>query len=375
MRVLVLNYEFPPVGGGGGRVAQDICRGLAARGHSIRVLTSLARGLDRTEERDGYAIYRGFSFRRRVDACTVPEMGAFVVFNLLPALRHAIAWKPDVVHVHFAVPTGVVGWWLGLVTGIPYVLTVHLGDVPGGVPDQTDHLFRWIKPLTVPIWRRAAAITAVSDSVRNLALRSYQVPIETVYNGVDLSRCRPSPPAPHDPPTLVFAGRFNPQKNLLFMVEVLGRVADMRWQMHLLGDGSLMGAVKTRVHELGLAERVHFHGWVEPAQVEAIMGQCDLLLLPSLSEGLPVVGATALGHGLAIVGSATGGIIDVVRDGANGFLCPVNDARAFERSLRQALGSAERLQAMKQASRVLAEEFDLQRVVTKYETILQRVAG
>ena len=90
---------------------------------------------------------RSRGLRRYAHTCTVPEMAAFLITGLIPAWQLALRWTPQVIHVHFAVPTGVMGWFLHRVTGIPYVLSAHLGDVPGAVPDQTDQLFRWIKPL------------------------------------------------------------------------------------------------------------------------------------------------------------------------------------------------------------------------------------
>jgi len=100
MRILVLNYEFPPVGGGGGRVAEDICIGLAKIGHEVRVQTAHWNGLPRVEQKDGYTIFRSWSLRRHAHTCSVGEMGAFIVTNLLPALKHAVTWKPQVIHVH-----------------------------------------------------------------------------------------------------------------------------------------------------------------------------------------------------------------------------------------------------------------------------------
>ena len=375
MRILVLNYEFPPVGGGGGRVAEDICRVLAKRGHNIRVQTAHVKGLPRVEERDGYAIYRTPSLRRRADRCTFWEMGTFVVMNLLPSMRHAVTWKPDVVHAHFAVPTGVLGWIINLATGIPYVLTTHLGDVPGGVPEHTDRIFRVVKPLTVPIWQRAAAVTAVSEYIWKLALQSYDVPIETIHNGIDLSKCKQSPLLPHHPKRLVFAGRFDPQKNLVFFINVLRRISDLEWEMDMIGDGPLMGTVRDKLQAVGLAERVHLQGWVDHATVETIMSQSDILVLPSTSEGMPVVGVEALAHGLAILGSDIGGLADVVQDGVNGFLCTVNEADAFERALRTMLTSDDLLRKMKGESRQLAHKFDLQAIVTRYEEIFEAVAA
>jgi glycosyltransferase involved in cell wall biosynthesis len=299
------------------------------------------------------------------------EMAAFVVLNLIPSLRHAMKWHPEVIHVHFAVPTGVLGWVVSLVTGTPYVLTTQLGDIPGGVPDQTDLVFTFIKPLTVPIWNHAAAVTAPSDHIRELALKSYNVEIETIPNGIDLGTVKQSPREPHSPRRLVFAGRFNPQKNLLFLIDLLERVSDLDWEMEMLGDGPLMDAVRARIHSAGLTDRIRMPGWVEPETVETTMSESDILVLPSLSEGLPIVGTRALGTGLAILASDIGGNRDVVQDGLNGFLCDLTDIDSFEKALRRLLTSDEPLVSMKRESRRLAEKFDVQAIGSRFEQVFE----
>ena len=373
MKILVLNYEFPPVGGGGGKVSEDICRMLAQKGHQIRVQTSYVKGLPKYEQRDGYQIFRSFTFRKYLDHCSVYEMAAYIVTNFFPALWLTITWKPDVMHVHFAVPTGIIGWLINFITGTPYILTVHAGDVPGGTPDQTDHLFRVIKPFTNPIWKYAAAITAVSNHIRTLALKAYHVPIKTIPNGVELKKCIQSHLYTHNPPRLVFAGRFNPEKNLLFLIDVLARVRNCKWEMDMLGDGRLMEDIKKRINKYNLENRIHLHGWVDSNRVDKLINQSDILLLPSLSEGFPVVGVKALGHGLAILGSKIGGISDLVIDGQNGFLCPVNDFNSFEQALRSMLLSKKKLIHMKMTSREMAEKFDLVKIADKYESIFVEV--
>ena len=194
MRILVLNYEFPPIGGGGGRFTADLCRHLARFGHELRVQTSHFRGLPCQEVQEGYEIYRTWAGRRQAHTCTVPEMAVFLATNLIPALKHAASWRPQVVNVHFAVPTGVLAWVIRKVTGIPYVLSAQLGDVPGGVPVQTDHLFRWLKPLTTPIWRDAAAVTVPSAEVAELVQRAYGLTAHVIPNGVELEALDPLPP-------------------------------------------------------------------------------------------------------------------------------------------------------------------------------------
>jgi glycosyltransferase involved in cell wall biosynthesis len=375
LKILTLNYEFPPIGGGGGRVSQQIAAQLARRGHEVKVHTSWLPGLPRRFRQEGYEVIRALALRLRADTCTVPQMAAYVLCSQITALRLCLAWRPDVIHAHFAVPTGAVAWWLHRLLGIPYVLTIHLGDVPGGYPQQTGRIFGVIKPLTNPIWHSAKSITAVSNHVAQLSRIAYGLPVSVVHNGIDLERGFSQPAPPHDPLRMVFAGRFNRQKNLDFLINGLHGISRDNWRLDLLGDGPEMQRLVVLVRELDLTERIKFHGWVDPERVNEVMGVSDILLMPSISEGLPVVGLNALAHGLVIIGSNTGGINDLVRHGVNGWLGPVNDLATFVGLLDRGLGAGkEELRAMKQASCELAKQFDLKDITLKYERILMEAA-
>ena len=121
MKILVLCYEYPPLGGGGGRVAKTVAEQLAARGHEVRVQTAGMRHLPARETIGGVDVFRTFAFRAREDRCSVPEMGLFCVTSLRPTLRHCREWKPDVIHAHFAMPTALLAWAARRRTGVPYV--------------------------------------------------------------------------------------------------------------------------------------------------------------------------------------------------------------------------------------------------------------
>jgi glycosyltransferase involved in cell wall biosynthesis len=375
MRILVLNYEFPPIGGGGGRFTADLCRHLARFGHDLRVLTSRFRGLPAWEERDGYEIYRTWSGRSQAHTCTVPEMAFYLAANLTPALRQAVSWRPQVVNVHFAVPTGVLAWILRRTAGLPYVLSAQLGDVPGGVPVQTDHLFRWVKPFTVPIWREAAAATVPSGEIARLVQRAYGLTAHVIPNGVELEALNPRPPEVHQPVRLVFVGRFSPQKNLPFLLEVLGKLRDLDWRLDLVGDGPLRGELEDLARRQEMASRVHFHGWVTPEAATAVMRQSDILVMPSLSEGLPLVGLQALGLGLALAVSDHRSFLDLVQDGVNGFTCPATDVQGFARRLGDLLAHPPSLLAMKRASLEVAPRFEAGRVARQMEKLLLAAAN
>jgi L-malate glycosyltransferase len=373
MRILVLVHEFPPVGGGGGRVAEDLCSQLARRGHEVKVLTAHLKGLPYREDRNGFQILRFGSLRVEPYRASFLSMAIYVLAGLWVGYRLIGGFRPEVVHAHFAVPAGALAWILSWVTRVPYVLTVHLGDVPGGVPEKTDEWFRWIYPFTPRIWRRASEIVAVSEFTRQLALKKYDEKIQVVPNGVDLNSLRPNQIAVNDPPRIVFAGRFMDQKNPLLFVQTLQVLKDLSWQAVMIGDGVLGEDVRCAIEKSGMQERFHLTGWIDPEDVLGWLEKGDILFMPSRSEGLPVVGVQALAKGLAIVASQVGGFVDLVEEGRNGYLIQEPEADRFAASLSDLLSDSARLLSFRTASLEKATSFELQQIVKEYENIFLRV--
>ena len=374
MRILVLIHEYPPVGGGGGRVAQDLCEGLARRGHSLKVLTAHLDGLAELEEKENLSIQRLRSGRKESFRAGLGAMMGYVVAGIWQGLRVIREWKPDVIHVHFAVPAGAAAFVLNLLTGTPYVLTAHLGDVPGGVPEKTGKWFKLIFPFTPPIWKRAAAVVAVSQFTRQLALNSYPVAVDVIPNGVSLKDVDPGEIKLNQPARIIFVGRFMPQKNPVGVVRILEQIKDLPWQANMIGDGPLRPAVEEAIQSAGLSERIHLTGWITPEEVIEHYRHSDIMLLPSLSEGLPVVGVQGMAMGLSLVLSRAGGNIDLVQPGENGALLDVGAEDSFADTLRASLNNPELLLSQRLKSRQMAALFDLDGIISDYETLFKRVA-
>ena len=373
MRILVLVHEFPPIGGGGGRVAEDICGKLARRGHEVKVLTTHLKGLPYKEERNGFQVVRFGSLRTKPYRASFLSMAIYILAGLGVGRRLIGRFKPDVIHAHFAVPAGALAWMLSWVTRIPYVLTVHLGDVPGGVPEKTDEWFRWIYPFTAHIWRHASEIVAVSEFTRQLAMKKYKQNIRVVPNGVDLTALRPTQISLNDPPRVVFAGRVMEQKNPLQFVHTLNELKELKWQAVMIGDGALVPDVLCAIEKFGLQDRFHLTGWIDPQEVLRWFDRSDILFMPSRAEGLPVVGVQALAKGLAIIASRVGGFVDLVDEAKNGFLIDSADASKFSTSLSGLLSDPTSLLSFRTASLEKAAAFELEQIVKEYEIIFQRV--
>jgi len=373
MRILTLIYEFPPIGGGGGRAAYDICKGLVARGHEVTVLTAHMQDLPFEEYKDGIRLVRISSFRRDTFGASFMTMLAYVLAGLWAGIRLISLDRPDIIHTHFAVPSGALAWMLSIITGIPYILTAHLGDVPGGVPEKTGKWFRWLKPFTNPIWKRAKKVIAVSEHTRQLALQHYSVNVEVVPNGADVKHLAPVKVKVNTPPRLIFAGRFVPQKNPFAIIQILSQLQDLDWICSMLGDGPLFEDVKREIEKTGMGNRFDLPGWVTPEIVLEYFSKSDILFMPSLSEGLPVAGVQALATGLAIVASEIGGFLDLVDNEKNGYLIDLKDLPAFSKVLRTMISDPDALLRFREASVEKSHEFDIKKVVDQYQSILQGV--
>jgi L-malate glycosyltransferase len=373
MRILVLIHEYPPIGGGGGRVAQDLCLGLAQRGYELTVLTAHFEGLPLDETAGGVRVIRLKSLRREPYKASFLAMGAYLLAGWSFGIKFIREWQPDLIHVHFAVPAGALAWVLMRLKGTPYILTAHLGDVPGGVPEKTGRWFRWIYPFTPPIWKGARRVIAVSEHTCQLARKHYPIPIQVIPNGVDLSDLDPGKIHPGEPPQIIFAGRFVPQKNPLQIVRTLSQLRQLPWHCVMAGDGPLRPELKAEIENQDLGERITLTGWITPEQVIARYRESDVLFMPSLSEGFPVAGVQGLAMGLAVVASRIGGWMDLVNQGENGFLLDPVDEQGYIQAMESLLSDPQRLLHFRQASREKAGEFDLAAIVDRYASIYQEV--
>jgi len=371
MRILTLIHEFPPIGGGGGRAAYDICSELAARGHDVTVLTAHMNGLPREEMQDGVRLVRIPSRRTEAFTASFQTMLSFNLAGLWTGLTLIWRSRPDIIHTHFAVPAGALAFILSVLTGVPYILTAHLGDVPGGVPEKTARWFSWLEPFTRPIWKRARQVVAVSEFTRRLALAYYPVDIRVIPNGADVTHLVTESIEVNKPPRIVFAGRFVSQKNPLAIIRVLSALTDLDWTCSMLGDGPMFEEIQSEIEKYGMTGRFHLTGWVTPADVLNEFSRSDILFMPSLSEGLPVVGVDALVKGLAIVASRIGGFLDLVEPDCNGYLIDLKNEAGFLSVLRMLISDRRHLEMFRRASLEKAKDFDIGKIVGQYEKIMQ----
>jgi glycogen(starch) synthase len=378
-RFLLINYEYPPLGGGGGNATQQIGRALVKRGAKVTVLTAGHRSVPRRANDRGVQITRIWAARRRQDRCSIFEMLVFLAHALLIAPGLARQTQADAALVFFGLPCGPVGWWMKKRLGLPYVVSLQGGDVPGFMSDELALHHRLSGPVISAVWREAAAVIANAEGLAGLArAHAPDVAIDVIPAGADLDAVTPpDTPTLEGPVRLLFVGRLVAQKGL----DVLFRALTMMkghddWTLTLAGEGPLKDELALAAQQLGIGDRVTFRGWLERGQLPAVYRDADAFVLPSRDEGMPNAMLEAMAAGLPVIGTRVSGLSEVVIEGKTGLLVPPDDADKLNHALREMIEDRDRMFSMGQAARKRVEDhYSWTAAADAYMTELCRAAG
>jgi glycosyltransferase involved in cell wall biosynthesis len=366
MRILVLNYEYPPLGGGAGVATAALAQGLVERGVAVDVVTSSAgcgserrtSGRDELQEVGGLRVYRVRS--RRVGIHEAGMLGAAsYLLSALPLVRRLLRTHHyDAVHVFFSLPTGALLPFAGL-RGIPVVVSLRGSDVPGYDPYNISmqRAHRVLAPLTRWIWHRADRVVAVCESLGRLTAQTCPgLQYSVVPNGVDLRLFHPAEKAPRDGRIRCLAvARLVERKGLGELIRAFALLPRDRYELEIVGRGPDERTLRELARRLGVAQEIRFSGSLDRAAVAQRYRDAHLFTLPSSAEAFGNVFAEALASGLPVVGTNVGGIPELIEHGVNGLLVTPGNPQALAQAIQYLADDPELRGEMSVRNRAKAE--------------------
>ncbi len=380
MKILIVNYEFPPVGGGASHASYCLAKELVHLGHEIDVLTSRYGGQPELETLDGISVYRVTSWRKSVHDCGLRSAASFVVFaffKLRKLLRHR---SYDLTHYFFSLPTGVLSLYSEGIRRLPYVLSLRGSDVPGydASSFKLKVLHVMLRPLTRYIWGRARCLVAVSQEFRRLALKTDSaVLIEVIYNGVDPQRFPGRERRRNAKPVRVLCvSRLIKRKVIRYLLEAVARLGPTGLSVWIVGTGEMEAELKALAQRLNIAAQVEFLGYLPNQQLGRYYEAADIFVLPTLSEAFANVCLEAMSSGLPVIMTNVGGNPEIVEPEINGLLVPPAQADALAAALRR-LTNEPGLRSQISANNVakIQRDFTWTYIAERYQALYQRVAG
>ncbi len=380
MRILFCNYEYPPLGGGGGVVMQWLAEQLAKRRHEVTVLTSQAFDLaTESVENNVNVIRTPVFFRRRKQVANLPSMAAYLPMGIYRGLRLGSTQRFDVINTHFVVPSGPVGHALSRFLGAPNVLTAHGGDLFDPSKGSSPHRHAWLR---TPIhWLLSSADTVVGqsrDTVEHIEdIYDVHRPIDLVPLGIKrpprrISASRAMFGLPEDAFVIVTVGRMVPRKSTPDLVRVLKtcnkQARSLDIHLAIVGDGPQLQDVQQTAMEMGVADKVHCLGELSEAQKFAVLGVADVFASASQHEGFGLVFLEAMAAGLPVVCYDRGGQTDFLDDGATGHVVPLNDRDRMVRAILD-LRHDKLRNRIGRNNQELVESYYIDRCAERYEEI------
>jgi len=376
LRILFCNYEYPPLGGGGGVVMRALARELAKR-HEVTVLTSQALDLEQESDDGGVRVLRApVFFRKELAVANFPSMLAYLPSATLRALSLRRKSSFDVINTHFVVPSGPVGQLLKRLFNAPNVLSVHGGDLFDPSKRSSPHRHAWLRGPIRHMLNAADAVVGQSrDTVRHVEqIYGVHRPVELIPLGID----RPVRPEhadrarlgiPSDAFVMLTIGRIVPRKSSVQLVEALARCQRPNAHLVLVGDGPDAQAVRSAAAASGISDRVHLLGYVTEDQKSQALACADIFVSSSQHEGFGLVFLEAMAFGLPVICYDRGGQTDFLSTPETGHVVRLNDIEGFTGAVVDLHDNPQKCRAIGQHNLRAVEAYFIDRCAERYEAV------
>ena len=374
MKILMLNNEFPPLGGGTGTVNQAILNQLSNSADlEIDLITSSPKN-----------IYESEAFSKRIDIFKLPvdrfdihhasnkELILYAVRSFFFGLRKHRERKFDMCLAWSAVPAGASALALNKISGLPYILRVSGPDIPG-FEQRYKNLYPFLKPLIQAIWKNAeTVISKCSAEAEMIYDIDPNIELTIIPNGVDTDRYIPGEPIPDDGPLkLLCVARLIKRKGQHHLIKAVKQISDQGVDitLDLVGSGDAEGEYRELVESLQVQDKIKFRGYISREEIPNFYAHAHVFVLPSYNEGMSVATLEAMACGLPVIVSRTPGTEELVREGENGFTFEWGDIELLTQLLLKLDSDRALARQMALESRVLAKKFSWDSSAKKFDLL------
>lgn len=371
--------SYPPILGGVQTVAHTLARGLAGRGHRVRVITKrYPRTLPARELLDDITVDRWLLLKPSRHDIQHGRIDLFAAAcGSYPVRLLALGWlmrsfRPDIVNIHY--PEAQIPFVLWMRERFRFRLVVSLHGY------EIEHYFGIGRSAGPPeatalrrLLRSADAITACSRYLLDLAVRLEPTAAQkgtVIYNGIDAARFQDTTAHDHPRPYILAYGRLSFQKGFDLLLDAYARTIAQGAQLDLIlaGEGEERAALEAQARRLGIDQRVYFFGRANQQQVVQLLNGCTFLVVPSRWEPFGIVALEGLAAGKPVLATNVGGLPEVL-GGVNSQLAQPNVDTLAEQLMEWVCYPE--LDRCSQVARGYAEMFSWSHAIDRYLSVYE----
>lgn len=375
MKILMLNYEFPPIGGGAGKAHLCLLKEYAGNDELIiDVLTSAPRpGFTVEKPAENITIYKVGVHKKNLHFWRKLEVIEWLMKAHIHYRRLLRRNSYDLAHAFFGFPTG----WLCYRTRkkLPYIISLRGSDVPGRHARlRLD--YKLLRPVFTAIWTKANLLVACSEGLRKRAFRFLpSVSIEVIPNGVELDRFRPARADERkEELRLLTVGRLSVTKRVEMLIEAVEKLCCDRHSVRfaIVGGGGMEKMLRQMVLQKNLAHIIEVTGRIAPEKMPDLYRSSDIFISASMQEGMSNAMLEAMASGLPIITTRCEGVEELVAD--NGVVVEQANAASIAEAIAKLARDNEGYERMCIAARRRAGNFGWRSVAEQYLAWYRRLA-
>ncbi len=366
--ILILNYEFPPLGGGAGNATYYLLKEFAKDKETrFTVVTSSTDKFKEEIFAENITVkYLDIGKKGSYHYQTQKDLIVYAVKAYFFCKKLKKRENFDLIHAFFSTPCGVVAMFLKT----PYIVSLRGSDVPF-YNKRFYNLDRLLfKRLSRRVWKKAEKVIANSKELKELAKKTApQQEIDVIYNGVDTEEFYPHKKEDNTF-TVISTSRLTERKGVSYLIDAFLEFSKEEPSSKLIiaGSGDLKESLESKVKEKK-AESIVFLGAVEHSKLKDVYQKGDVFVIPSLNEGMSNSLLEALSSGLAVLSTDTGGAREIVEN--CGMIIRKKSSEDILEKLRELKNSPQKLQKMKENARTKAQEMSWVGVAVKYKEIYE----